>query len=237
MTKALYMDDSYLKEFDAEIMKAEGSKIILDQTAFYPESGGQLHDEGKLIRLEDNREFKVTNVRKESGEIVHYVDCENDLNAKDKVKGIIDWDRRYKLMRMHTAAHVLSAIINFQTQAMITGNQLGLDKSRIDFDLENFDKAQLEEYFRSANEIISWNLPLKVYTVSIDQMANDKKLCKLAKGLPPGLKEIRVVEIESFDKQADGGTHVKSVGEVGKIKLIDTENKGANNRRVYFSLE
>jgi Ser-tRNA(Ala) deacylase AlaX len=232
MTEALYLDDSYSKEFEAKVIKSESGKIILDKTAFYPESGGQPCDFGKLIK--GNKEFLLTNVRKESGEIVHYT--KDGLKEGDAVKGIIDWERRHKLMRMHTAAHILSAIINLQTNALITGNQLGIEKSRIDFDLETFDRAAIQDYFVAANDVVKWNLPISAYVVPMEQIANDKKLFKLAKGLPPGLKDIRIVEIESFDKQADGGTHVKSTEEIGKIEFIDAENKGANNRRVYFKL-
>jgi len=241
MTDALYLTDSYLKEFSAKVVRAEGNKIILDQTAFYPGSGGQLADNGKLIR--GNEEFTVIDVKKEAGsscagsesEIVHFVDKEG-LKENDEVKGAIDWERRYKMMRMHTAAHILSAIVNTQTGALITGNQLGLEKSRIDFNLENFNREEIKNYFQSANDIVKWDLPIMADVVSMDQIVNDKKMFKLAKGLPPGLKDVRIVEIEMFDKQADGGTHVKFTKEVGKIEFIDAENKGADNRRVYFKL-
>jgi Ser-tRNA(Ala) deacylase AlaX len=241
MTNALYLQDSYLQEFSAKVLEAEGNKIILDQTAFYPESGGQLADNGKLMRGDE--EFSITNVRKGSGsadaqvqnEIVHFADKEG-LKENDEIKGIIDWQRRYQMMRMHTAAHILSAIVNTQTGALITGNQLGLEKSRIDFDLENFNREEIKNYFQSANDIVKWDLPIMVDVVPMSSIINDKKLCKLAKGLPPGLKDVRIVEIEMFDRQADGGTHVKFTKEVGKIEFIDAENKGANNRRIYFKL-
>jgi len=241
-TKALYLEDSYLKEWEAQVIEVSGQDekqgrfIVLDQTAFYPNGGGQPYDAGKLIRLEDNSEFQVIYTGKFEGKISHEVDKEG-LKKGDKVKCFLDWKRRYKLMRMHTAAHILSPIIHTQTQALITGNQLDIEKSRIDFDLENFNKEAFKDYIKSANEIVSWNLPIKSFYVSQDQLANDKSLCKLAKGLPPDLKEIRIIEIESFDKQADGGTHVAKTSEVGKIIFLDAENKGAKRRRVYFSLE
>jgi len=234
MTNALYLNDSYLKEFSAKVVKTENGKIILDQTAFYPESGGQLADNGKLIM--NGEEFSISNVKKENGEIVHFANKEG-LKEGDEIKGIIDWDRRYKMMRMHTAAHILSAIFHLQTNALITGNQLGLEKSRIDFNTENFDRQAFKDYFAAANDAVKWDLPIMVDVVPIDNIINDKKMFKLAKGLPPGLKEVRIVEIEMFDKQADGGTHVKFTKEVGKIELIDAENKGADNRRIYFKLE
>ncbi len=259
-TKPLYLDDSYLKEWEAEVIEIsgdgekQGKFIILNETAFYPNSGGQAYDTGKIIKLENNEalekqgfserqksegflsEFNVLYTGKFEDKISHEVNKEG-LKIGDKVKCQLNWSRRYRLMRMHTAAHILSPIIHTQTQALITGNQLDLEKSRVDFDLENFDKEAFKEYIKSANEIVSWNLPIKSYYISQDQLANDKSLCKLAKGLPPDLKEIRIVEIESFDKQADGGTHVKNTSEVGKIVFLSAENKGAKRRRVYFTLE
>ena len=241
-TKALYLEDSYLKEWEAEVVEISGENekagkfIILDQTAFYPNGGGQPYDTGKIVRLSDNSEFQVVYTGKFEGKISHEVDKEGLKNG-DKIKCFLNWERRYKLMRMHTAAHILSPIINKQTDALITGNQLDVEKSRVDFDLENFDKEAFKDYIKSANDIISWNLPITSCYVSSDQLANDKSLCKLAKGLPPDLKEIRIIDIQSFDKQADGGTHVKSTGEVGKIVFLDAENKGAKRRRVYFTLE
>ena len=241
-TIALYLEDAYLKEWEAQVIEisGEGEKsgkfVVLDQTAFYPNGGGQPYDMGKIIRVNDNSEFNVIYTGKFEGKISHEVDKEG-LKTGDKVKCSLNWERRYRLMRMHTAAHILSPIINTQTQALITGNQLDVEKSRVDFDLEDFNKDVFKDYIKSANEIVSWNLPIKSYYISQDQLANDKSLCKLAKGLPQNLKEIRIVEIESFDKQADGGTHVKNTGEIGKMVFLDAENKGAKRRRVYFSLE
>jgi misacylated tRNA(Ala) deacylase len=234
MTEVLYLNDSYIKEFDAKVLKNDAGKIILDKTAFYPESGGQPCDFGKLIKKSDNSEFVVSSVKKEAGEIVHYTI--DGLKQGDEVTGKIDWDRRYKLMKMHTAAHIVSAIINLQTNALITGNQLGLEKSRIDFDLENFDRNALKDYFTAANDAVKWDLPVVIHFTTRDALLNDKKLCKLVKGIPEGINEIRVVEINIFDKSACGGTHVKRTGEIGTIEFLDAENKGASHRRIYFKL-
>jgi misacylated tRNA(Ala) deacylase len=235
MAEALYLTDSYLKEFDAKVVKAEQGKIILDITAFYPESGGQPCDFGKLIRKSDNMEFNINNVKKESGEIAHYTT--DGLKEGDEVKGIIDWDRRYKLMRMHTAAHILSAVINLQTNALITGNQLGIEKSRVDFDLDTLDRNALKDYFTAANEAVKWDLPVVVHFTTRDVLMNDKKLCKLLKGIPESVTEVRIVEVNIFDKQACAGTHVRRTSEIGNIVFIDAENRGASNKRAYFKLE
>ena len=232
--EALYLTNSYLKEFDAGVVSVEDDKyVVLDRTAFYPNAGGQLYDTGKIIK--GNQEFNVIFVGKFNDEISHEVD-KPGLNSGDKVKCYTDWDRRYKLMRMHTAAHIISGVFHKEAGALITGNQLGLDQTRIDFSLENFDRDKINYYFNRTNELINKDLPIKVYTLPREEAEKDETMFKLAKELPSYIKDIRVVEIVGFDRQADGGTHVKSLKEVGKIEFIKAENKGKDNRRVYFKL-
>ncbi|MBU1974924.1 MAG: alanyl-tRNA editing protein [Nanoarchaeota archaeon] len=233
MTKALYMDDCYLKEFDAIVASVKDDKyVVLDQTLFYPNSGGVEHDTGTLIK-EDGTEFKVVFAGKFSGEISHEVD-QPGLKPGDKVHGVLDWDRRYLLMRYHTAAHVLSGVFSQETQAQITGNQLTTQKGRIDFALDNFDREQLSGYFEKANSLIEKDLPIKIYAMSREEA--DPMVFKLAKAMPSSMKEFRIVDIEGFDRQADGGAHVKSLKEVGPLEFLKAENKGKNNRRVYFRI-
>lgn len=231
----LYMEDSYLKEFKTKVKSVKDGKfIVLEQTAFYPNGGGQLHDTGILKKGEE--EFKVIFVGKFSGEISHEVDHEG-LQPGDEVTGIIDWDRRYKLMRMHSAAHVMSAVLYKETGALITGNQLNLDQTRIDFNLENFDREKLIETVNKANEVIKQNLPITVKFMPRKEVEADPSLQKLHKGLPQGIQTFRIVEIQSFDIQADGGTHVKNTSEIGELEFLKAENKGAQRRRVYFTLK
>lgn len=235
MTEALYLDDSYLKEFEAEVVSVkDGKYIILDKTLFYYSSGGQPYDTGKLTK--DGEEFNVVFVGKFSGEILHEID-KLGLKKGDKVKGVIDWDRRYRLMRSHTAAHVLSAVFHKEAGALITGNQLNVDKSRIDFSLGDFDRGKINEYFEKANEYVKKDLQIKTYYMLREAVEKVPEMQKLAKGLLEGINNLRIVEIEELDKQADGGTHVKSLKEVGEIKFLKADNKGKNNRRVYFSLD
>ena len=238
MNYPLYMDDAYMKEFEAtveSVQKAGENKffVVLDNTAFYPNGGGQPYDTGKMIK--DGVEYPVVYVGKFSGKISHEVSKEG-LGAGDKVKGVIDWDRRHKLMRSHSAAHVLSAVFHKEAGALITGNQLDLEKIRIDFSIENFDREKIMEYIRMANQTIGKDLPTKSYFIAREEAEKDPSMFKLAKGMPPEMKTIRVVEIVGFDRQADGGTHVKSLGEVGKIEFLEAVNKGKSNRRVYFRL-
>jgi len=233
MTKALYLEDCYLKEFEAEVTKVENNKIVLNQTAFYPESGGQLTDKGKLVK--DSEEFNVSMVKKQGPDIFHKVDKEG-LKEGDKVKGIIEWGRRYKFMRYHTASHVLSTVVNKETGAQITGNQIKEDEARVDFNLEEFDREKLKEYEQKANEIIAKALPVELKFLPREEAFKIPALVKLKMMLPETIKIIRVVEIQGFDQQACAGTHVKNLDEIGKIEITKAENKGANNRRVYFKL-
>ena len=153
MNKVLYLDDMFLKEFEAEVVSVKDGKfIVLDQTVFYPKSGGIANDEGTLIRGSDT--FNIVYVGKFSRQISHEVDKEG-LEVGDKVTGTLDWNRRYKLMRFHTAAHVLSGAFFKNLGAKITGNEISsLDQGRIDFNLENFDRKLIEEQVEESNEII-----------------------------------------------------------------------------------
>jgi misacylated tRNA(Ala) deacylase len=234
MTQALYMEDWYLSEFDAKVMRAEGMRVVLDRTAFYPNSGGQLNDTGKMEI--DGTEFEVVDVKKENGEIVHILDAAG-LAEGDIITGKIDGNRRYRMMRMHTAAHLLSAVVAKQTGALVTGKQLGMDKSRIDFSLENFDKEMMKEFTREANKYIEAGARVKGYALSREKALKIPGIVRLAERMPPDIPELRIVEIEGIDIQACGGTHVREIKEIGKMSAIASENKGRTNRRVYFTLE
>ncbi len=239
MTQLLYLKDCYIKEFEARVTKAEGKLLILDKTAFYPASGGQLNDVGIITTIK-GKEFSVVNVLKKGNEVIHELDREIDLKELkegDPVKGRIDWQRRYRLMRSHTAAHILSEVIHKETGARITGNQLSLERIRIDFDLENFDRAKLQGYIDKANEIVEKGMPIKTYFLEREEAFKNSDLFSLRDVLPPDVKELRIVEIAGFDIKACGGTHVANTGEVGRFEFIDAENKGKNNRRVYFRIE
>jgi misacylated tRNA(Ala) deacylase len=228
------MTDSYMQDFGATVTKAEGKIVILDKTAFYPQGGGVPDDRGKLVF--EGSTFNVLMVKKLGSDVIHELD-QAGLKVGDKVHGWLDWERRYKLMRMHTAAHILSAIVNKETGALITGNNIDLDKARIDFDLETFDREKLAEYCAKANQEI-----LKNQSITVEFLAREKALkipavVKLAGALPPAVKELRLVKIGDIDLQADGGPHVANTKEVGTIEIIDAENRGKNNRRVYFKLK
>jgi len=236
MSKVLYLDDMFLKEFEAEVVSVkDGKYIVLDQTSFYPKSGGIANDEGTLVRGSDT--FNVVYVGKFGGQISHEVDKEG-IQIGDKVTGTLDWNRRYKLMRFHTAAHVLSGAFFKNLGAKITGNEIStLDQGRIDFNLENFDRKLIEEQVEKSNEIIQADYPVEVYYLQRSEVEKDPDLIKLAMGLPKNIDVIRIVDIKNFDRQPDGGCHVLSLKEIGKISIKKLVNKGKNNRRLYFTIE
>ena len=228
------MEDPYLKECDATITNVSDSKyIVLDQTVFYPKGGGQINDVGEMTR--DSEVFNVVYVGKFSGEVSHEVDRAG-LKVGDRVHCKIDWDRRYRMMRSHTAAHVLITILCNKTNALVTGNELTLEKSRFDFNLENFDRDIFMSCIDEANEIFKKDVPVKTYELPREEALKIPGMVKMAEALPPQVSKLRIVEIEGIDKQADGGTHVRNLREVGQIEFLKAENKGKNNRRVYYRI-
>ena len=235
MSEALYMDDSYLKEFEAKVVSVKDDKyVVLDRTAFYPKGGGLPWDTGKLVR--DGEEFNVVFVGKFDGAISHEVD-KPGLKEGDVVKGFIDWDKRYKVIRYHTAAHILSAVLHREAGARITGNQVSPDKLRVDFDLERFDKDELERYVQVANDEIRKGVDVKSYYLDREEAMKIPGIVKLAGALPPSVEKLRIVEIGEVDLQADGGPHVRNTSEIGELVLVKAENKGKSNRRIYVEIK
>jgi len=228
----LYLKDCYLREFEAMVESVKDDKfVVLDKTAFYPKSGGQPHDTGVLVH--EGEEFPVVFVGKFDGTVSHEV-SKAGLKEGDMVKGIIDWDRRQLFMRYHTACHILSAIIHDETGAKISGNQLAENKTRVDFNLENFDREQIKSYESKVNRIIDRNIPVDISLLSRNEAFSIPSMVKLKDAFPPELEEIRVISIQDVDRQACGGTHVSSTGEIPHIEIFKAENKGKNNIRVYF---
>ncbi len=233
MTDALYLKDSYLRECEAKVESITGKEIVLDRTTFYPRGGGQPGDMGKLISAS---EFRVLNTLKKDGNIIHELESEAGLAVGDSVRCVLDWDRRYKLMRMHTAAHVLGSMMFNELGAKITGNQLEVDKTRFDFNLEEFDRVKFDAAVAKANEALSKSVELSIYSLPREEAMKIPGVVKLAGALPPSISELRIVEIPGVDIQADGGTHVHNLSEVGRIEIMKLENKGKENRRIYFTL-
>jgi Ser-tRNA(Ala) deacylase AlaX len=231
MTKKLFWADMYTKDFTANVVSVEGNQVVLDQTAFNPHGGGLVGDTGSL-----NGAKVVDTVKGTNDSILHVLESPASFTAGAGVNGKLDWDRRFRIMRMHTSAHLLSSIFNKQTGALITGNQIQPDKSRLDFSLEDFDRERMLTYCSQANEAIAKNAPVKTYFMKRDKALKIPGITKLATAAPPDVQELRIVEIEGYDIQADGGVHVKSLGEIIKIEPLKFENKGKSNRRLYFNI-
>jgi Ser-tRNA(Ala) deacylase AlaX len=231
MTRKLFWEDAYAKEFDATVSSVEGNQVVLDQTAFNPRGGGLLGDIGTLNGV------KVLDTIKAGGDsIAHVLETAGSLVVGNSVHGVLDWNRRHRIMRMHTSAHLLSAIFHKETGALITGNQIEPDKSRIDFSLDDFDREKMLVYCSQANEAIAKDPPVKTYFMRREEALKIPGITKLASVMPPDVRDLRIVEIEGYDLQADGGVHVKNLGEVGKIEPLKFENKGKSNRRMYFTI-
>jgi len=235
MTKALYLDDSYLRECDATVESVNGKEVVLSQTIFYPRGGGQPSDTGRLTTASGS-EFRVLSVVKKEGKIIHELDTQAFFAAGETVKCLIDWERRYALMRMHTAAHVLSAVMHKELGVLITGNQLEMDKTRFDFNLPEFDRTKFDDIVKKTNEVLLQDIAIKIYSLPREEAMKIPGVVKLAGALPPSISELRIVEVPGVDLQADAGTHVKSLKEVGQIEILKFENKGKDNRRIYFTL-
>ncbi len=237
MTKILYTDDMQQTEFSAEVLEvAEEGHIVLDQTCFYPKSGGVDNDTGKFERKSDNQTFNVVMVKKQGNNILHEIEP-TGLKKGDKITGIIDWNRRLELMRYHTAAHVLSGIFYKEGQVKVTGNNLILGQGRIDFNFPDFDRSLIEKFVSQANDLIKQDLPVETFYINREELDKDPDLTKLVMGLPSNIKRVRIVDIKGFDKQPDGGCHVAHLNLIGEIEITKIKNKGKNNRRLYFLLK
>lgn len=235
-TAHLYRDDSYLREFRAKVLRIDSGGVVLDRTAFHPESGGVASDTGLLeVGGRIYRVLKAIHVR-ESDEVVHVLDAYEGLSPGTEVLGKIDWDRRYRLMRLHTAAHIISSTMYRDYGALITGGQVEAEYARDDFSIERTDRQIFEEAIRKANEVVRASIDLKIYYLPREEALKIPGVIKLADKTPPNYSVLRVVEIPGVDVQADGGPHVRNTGEIGEIRLIRIENRGRNKKRIYYTV-
>jgi misacylated tRNA(Ala) deacylase len=231
MTERLFWQDAYLREFDAKVESVDENGVSLDKTAFNPRGGGLVSDVGKLNGAD------VVEVVKKDEAIYHVLGGGASLRPGDAVHGVIDWDKRHRVMRMHTTAHILSAVVNRETGALITGNQISPVESRIDFSLEAFEREKFGDYVRMANEAARSGAEVRTFFMKREEALKTPGFVKLAGALPPAVAELRIVQIGEIDTQADGGVHVKNTTEIGEIVVNRIENKGKSNRRLYFSLK
>ncbi|MCZ6843978.1 MAG: alanyl-tRNA editing protein [SAR324 cluster bacterium] len=235
MTERLYQHDAYLKEFNAQVIETTSDGVLLDCTAFFPSGGGVQGDEGTLTS-QSGETYRVMETLDGEQGILHRLDRQG-LRQGDAIKGALDWQRRFTLMRYHTATHVLTGIMFKDYGVRVTGNQLTPEKGRVDFAFETFDREALEEGFRRSNALVAQDLPVEISFVPAEEAKARPELFKLETAFHHDYSELRLVDIVNFDVQADGGCHVAKLSEIGKLVLTKSENKGKANRRVYFVLE
>jgi len=235
MTEPLYHTDAYLKEFDAVVTAVEGSAVALDRTAFYPGGGGQPHDLGLLSS--GLKIWNVTKVRKAGNDVWHELDSAPP-EAGAKVRGRIDWTRRYQLMRTHTAMHILCGVIFRDYGASVTGGNMEPLKGRMDFEFETMRQEFVRQIEEKINVEVAAARAVKVKILPREAAFQIPDLIRTKINLlPEGILEVRTVEIEGLDLQADGGTHVANTREVGRIRIVDYKSKGKINKRIEVALE
>ena len=243
MSEFLYQNDSYLKEFTATIIDIdqEAGAVALDKTAFYPGGGGQPSDLGILLVENGNSEVKkvysVKKVTSKGGQVWHYLEGELPVIGT-RVNGHLDWQRRYQLMRTHTAMHILCGVVWRDYGALVTGGNMEPLQGRMDFEFANLEKDLVQEIEEKVNleveqgrEVVSKILPREEAFQIPDLIRTKINL------LPEGITHIRTIEIVGLDLQADGGTHVANTKEVGKMRIVDYKSKGKINKRIYVELE
>ncbi|MGB5490691.1 MAG: alanyl-tRNA editing protein [Woeseiaceae bacterium] len=230
-----YYEDSYQKSLAAKVVAVDGDWIELDQTIFYPLGGGQPGDSGN-ISGPDQQRYRIVDTRKSGDprQIRHQLEtADHGLQAGDPVKTELDWDRRYRHMRMHTCMHLLGSLI----PVPVTGGSVGAEKSRLDFDLgeHQLDKDDLTQRI---NALVAEAHPVAFGTITESELDERPELVRTMSVQPPrGAGDIRTVRIEGVDFQPCGGTHVGNTAEIGTVRISKIENKGKRNRRVHILLE
>ncbi|HZY52790.1 MAG TPA: alanyl-tRNA editing protein [Reyranella sp.] len=232
MVEELFRQDAYLKQADATVTAVEDRGVRLDRSIFYPTGGGQPGDTGVLHW--DGGEAKVADTVKADGNDVLLVLAPDAPKPAvgTQVRCELDWERRYKHMRMHTALHVMSAVI----KGNVTGGQVNADKSRLDFNLEG-EVPTKEWVTEEINKILSLDHPVVPQWVTDEELTSRPELVKTMSVRPPmGQGRVRLLSIEGVDLQACGGTHVARTAEIGRVECIKVENKGKMNRRFIIAL-
>lgn len=237
MTDRIYSTEQYARETDATIVDVDpdDGRILLDRTVFYPGGGGQPHDVGEVV-LGDDR-LQVVRVAEDDRGVWHWLEGGPPGTGTD-VRAVVDWDRRYRLMRTHTAMHALCGVVWSRYASPVTGGNMEPGVGRLDFELPDWDpedKASLED---ELNVQLQAARPVEVSFLPRDEADQDPSLIRTKVSLlPPGLREVRVIDIVGLDRQADGGTHVASTTEVGRVRIAKVESKGKGFRRIRLALD
>lgn len=236
MTELLYQTDAYLREFDARIIAVEGEAVALDRTAFYPGGGGQPHDTGTLSA--GATIWQVGAVKKQDDLVWHTLSGAAPPDVGVAVHGALEWTRRYRLMRTHTALHLLCGVVFRDYGALVTGGNMDLDEGRLDFELSNFTPELAQRIIDAVNIEVQAARPVAVAILPRAEAFQIPDLIRTKINLlPEGITHVRTVNVVGLDLQADGGTHVANSSEVGKVVLLKTRSKGANNKRIIIGLE
>jgi misacylated tRNA(Ala) deacylase len=235
-TEQLYSTDAYARAVEAIVaeLTPEGA-VVLDRTVFYPTGGGQPHDTGTLTW--DGGSARVVEVRKAGPQVVHRIEGDTP-SVGTQVRGEIDWERRYALMRHHTALHSMSGVIFQLYGATVTGGQMYPDRARMDFLLPDLSRERLDRIEQRTNELLAEGHPVTIRFLPREEAFQIPDLIRTKINLlPEGIDTIRVINIEGIDQQADGGTHVANTREVGRVRIAGSENKGKGNKRLEIVLE
>jgi misacylated tRNA(Ala) deacylase len=235
LTERLYYTDSYLKTFSATVtgIDPETHAVLLNRTAFYTGGGGQPYDTGTLNAFD--RTYTVTKVT--AGNL-HIIGDDHLPEIGSTVEGTIDWDRRYRLMRTHTAMHILCGVVWRDYGASVTGGNMEPLSGRMDFEFERMQKELVSEIEEKINAEVAAARDVRVAILPREEAFQIPDLIRTKINLlPEGITEVRTVEIIGLDLQADGGTHVANTREVGKIRISDYKSKGGINKRIYVELD
>jgi misacylated tRNA(Ala) deacylase len=225
-TELLYLRDAYLREFEARIVDGRDNLVALDRTAFYPTGGGQPHDTGTIDGL------WVSDVRKE-GDVVWHAVAGDLPPVGSTVSGVVDWERRHQLMRTHSALHVLCGVIWNEWGKAVTGGNMEPLEARMDFEFDPLPEGFGAKAADLVNAAIDADYPIEVSFLPRGTALTDEDLIRTKVNMiPESVTEIRVVDIVGLDKQADGGTHVRSTAEIGRFEVVKTESKGKGNKRL-----
>jgi len=239
MTDLLYQTDSYLRSFTARVTSVDEDNrgLALDSTAFYPGGGGQPADVGTLNF--GDLVFPVIRAKKVGDQVFHYLGGELPLPASGaRVQGVVDWERRYMLMRTHTAMHILCGVIFRDYGASVTGGDMDPLQGRMDFEFETLQRELVDTIQNAINQEVANARPVRVKILPRQQAFEIPDLIRTKINLlPEGIQQVRVVEIVGLDLQADGGTHVANTSEVGYIRVVDYKSKGKINKRIYVEIE
>ena len=235
MTELLYLTDAYLKEFEATVVKQVEGGVVLDRTAFYPGGGGQPYDMGVL--LAGDQRWDVVKVKKVGGEVVHFIDGELP-DVATAVTGQLDWERRYQLMRTHTAMHILCGVVWRDYEAQVTGGNMDPLIGRMDFEFETMRQELVAEIEQAVNKEVEAARDTRVQILPRTEAFEISDLIRTKINLlPEGITEVRTVELVGLDLQADGGTHVANTSEVGTMRIANYKSKGKINKRIYVELD